>query len=86
MSTRGLQWALRQAVKKCKLRKDITLHTLRHSYATHLLEAGVNPRVVQRYMGHSNLETTIAYFHLTQKSAEDSYQIIDGLMSEDSHE
>ncbi len=51
-----------------------------HCYATHLLEAGVNPRVVQRYMGHSNLETTMAYFHLTKKGVEDSYQIINHVM------
>jgi len=87
MSKGGVQGAFRKARYAAEIKKRrVSIHTLRHCYATHLLEAGVNPRVVQRYMGHSNLETTMAYFHLTQKGAEDSYQIIDRLMSEDSHE
>jgi site-specific recombinase XerD len=67
-------------------KRRVTIHTLRHCYATHLLEAGVNPRVVQRYMGHSNLETTMAYFHLTQKGVEDSYRIINQMMKGLGHE
>ena len=56
------------------------MHTLRHSYATHLLEAGVNIRVIQRCLGHSQLETTMVYLHLTRKGQEDAYQIINGVM------
>jgi integrase/recombinase XerD len=58
----------------------VTIHTLRHCYATHLLEAGVNPRLIQRYMGHARLETTMVYFHFTQKGVEDSCRIIDSVM------
>lgn len=47
---------------------------------THLLENGANPRIIQRYMGHANLETTMAYFHLTQKGMEDAYEIINNTM------
>ena len=47
--------------------KTVSVHTLRHSYATHLLEAGVNLRVIQKNMGHTQLETTMIYLHLTQK-------------------
>ena len=54
---------------------------LSHSYATHLLEAGVNIRVIQRYMGHRMLETTMKYLHLTKKGQEDAYQIINTVMS-----
>ncbi len=61
-------------------KRRITIHTLRHSYATHLLEAGVNIRTIQRYLGHSNLETTMIYLHLTQKGQEDAYHIINDLM------
>ena len=61
-------------------KRRVTIHTLRHCYATHLLEASVNPHVIQRYMGHRRLETTMAYFHLTQKGSEDAYRIIDSMM------
>jgi integrase/recombinase XerD len=58
----------------------VSIHTLRHSYATHLLEAGVNLRVIQKYMGHTSLETTMVYLHLTQKGQEDAYHLINGVM------
>jgi site-specific recombinase XerD len=53
---------------------------LRHCYATHLLEAGVNPRVIQRHMGHASLESTMLYLHLTHKGTEDAYALIDQVM------
>ena len=53
---------------------------MRHCYATHLLEAGVNVRHIQQYMGHAFLETTMRYFHLTRKGQEDAYRIIDEAM------
>ena len=66
-------------------KRRVTIHTLRHCYATHLLEAGVNPRIVQRYMGHSQLETTMIYLHLTQKGTEDAYKIINSEMKGFNH-
>lgn len=81
MSIDSVQGAFRDARKAAGITKRrVTIHTLRHCYATHLLEAGVNPRIIQRYMGHTNLETTMMYFHLTQKGAEDAYRIIDDTM------
>jgi integron integrase len=63
----GLQKAVRTAVKRAGLTKRVTCHTLRHSYATHLLENGVNIRLVQELMGHANVKTTEIYTHVMQK-------------------
>ena len=81
MNRASVQGALTRAVKKAGITKKLSVHTLRHAYATHLLEQGVNIRVIQRYMGHKSLETTMRYLHLTRKGAEDAYQIIDSFMT-----
>ncbi len=65
-SVRGMQWALREAVKKCKLQKGITLHTLRHSYATHLLEFGMDIVTIKELLGHERIETTLVYLHVAK--------------------
>ena len=81
MSRSSVQGAFRKAKQRAGITKiGVAIHTLRHSYATHLLEAGVNLRAIQRYMGHAHLETTMLYLHLTQKGHEDAYQRIDALM------
>ena len=81
MPMRRVQETFQDARKTAGITKRrVTIHTLRHCYATHLLEAGVNPHVIQRYMGHRRLETTMAYFHLTQKGSEDAYRLIDSMM------
>jgi len=81
MAIDSVQGAFRRAKSVAGINKrHVSIHTLRHCYATHLLEAGTNPRVIQRYMGHSQLETTMIYFHFTQKGTEDAYRIIDDFM------
>lgn len=81
MAIDSVQGAFRRAKFAAGIKKRrVSVHTLRHCYATHLLEEGVNPRIIQRYLGHSNLETTMVYFHLTQKGTEDAYHIIDNAM------
>lgn len=86
MAIDSVQGALRDARAAAGIQKRrVTIHTLRHCYATHLLEAGVNPRLIQRYMGHARLETTMGYFHFTQKGVEDACRIIDSLMKGFAH-
>jgi site-specific recombinase XerD len=81
MAKSSVQGAFRRAKYDAGIRKKaVSVHTLRHSYATHLLEAGVNLRVIQKNMGHTQLETTMIYLHLTQKGHEDACQLINHVM------
>lgn len=81
MAKSSVQGAFRRAKFDAGIaKKGVAIHTLRHSYATHLLEAGVNLRAIQRYMGHAQLETTMLYLHLTQKGQEDACQLINCVM------
>jgi site-specific recombinase XerD len=78
----GLQSAFRGALQRSGICKRAHIHTLRHSYATHLLEDGVNLRLIQNYLGHSSPSTTAVYTHLTSvahASAQDPInRLLDG--------
>ncbi len=73
LSTRGVQRLLEKYRKQCLLNKAITPHTLRHSFATHLLDAGANLRAVQELLGHRNLSTTQRYTHVTAQRLKKVY-------------
>ncbi len=72
MSPRSVQHARKNAVRRAGIEKDVHVHTLRHSFATHLLENGVDIRKIQKLLGHSNLQTTQIY---TQVSSEEIKKI-----------
>ncbi len=77
MDESGVQKAFRRAVQEAGLRKPANIHTLRHSWATHLLEAGVNLRLIQVWLGHSSPTTTAIYTHLTRKAEQSATDALD---------
>ena len=81
MSVCAVQGGLRRYLKRAGITKSrVSIHTLRHSYATHLLEAGVPLTVLQRLLGHEKIDTTLRYVHLSKPAQVDAAGIVDGLM------
>lgn len=76
-----MQRAFRAALQASGIQKQASVHTLRHSWATHLLEAGVSLRLIQAWLGHSSPQTTAIYTHLTRKAEERALDAINQVMS-----
>jgi len=79
MSPTAVQGAIKQITRKINFGKKVSTHTLRHSYATHLLEARISLRQIQEYLGHSSLQTTMVYLHLTDAATVDARRIMNEL-------
>ena len=78
-SQRGVQWAVKQAKNQAGILKDMTVHTLRHTYATHLLEDGLDIISIKDLLGHSCIDTTMVYLHVAQSGRRKPFSPLDTL-------
>ena len=67
-SAESLRKVFNNAVRKCKINRKVTLHSLRHAYATHLMDRGTDVRIIKELLGHSSIKTTLIYTHVTTKT------------------
>ncbi|MBL7829757.1 MAG: tyrosine-type recombinase/integrase [Saprospiraceae bacterium] len=79
MGERSIQYVINEALRKTNIQKEVSMHTLRHSFATHLLEDGVDIYSIQRLLGHSDIRTTIVYLHVSQVIPKVSHSPLDTL-------
>ena len=81
-SAGSVQAVMRDALKKSGLEKKATVHTLRHSFATHLLENGTDIRYIQQFLGHSSIKTTTIYTHISASAVNKIVSPLDRLADE----
>lgn len=82
LSDTTLQQTFKAVLRQSGIHKEASIHTLRHSYATHLLERGVDLRVIQELLGHKSPQTTAIYTHLTDKSFQTLTETLNSLLSD----
>jgi site-specific recombinase XerD len=82
MPDSSVQTVLKKALRDARIVKNVSIHNLRHSYATHLLEAGIDIRIIQKYLGHKSISSTMIYTHLTPIISENVHEKVDLLMSD----
>jgi len=78
-SQRGVQWAVKEAAKAAGIIKEMSVHTLRHTYATHLLEEGLDIMTIKDLLGHECIDTTMVYLHVAQSGRVKAFSPLDRL-------
>jgi integrase/recombinase XerD len=81
-SQKGVQWAVKEAAKKAGILKDVSVHTLRHTFATHLLEDGLDILSIKNLLGHEAIETTMVYLHVAQLDGNKPFSPLDTLFAQ----
>jgi integrase/recombinase XerD len=82
MGERSIQYVIKEALQKTNIRKAVSMHTLRHSFATHLLEDGIDIHSIQHLLGHSDIRTTIIYLHVVQIKTRLAHSPLDRLYNQ----
>lgn len=82
MSRSGLQKSFKVIVQRCGIHKRITIHSLRHCYGTHLVEAGLNLSAIQHQMGHQSPKVTVGYIQMTDTIKQNTREIINNLIQQ----
>ena len=80
-SETGVQWIIKEAAKSSGIKKHVTSHVLRHTYATHLLEMGLDIMTLKELLGHSDITTTMMYLHIAQLDKGKAFNPMDKLYS-----
>ena len=81
-SQRGVQWAVKTVAKSVGITKEVHVHSLRHTYATHLLEDGMDIITLKDLLGHQNLETTLEYLQIAQLESQQKFSPLDTLFAQ----
>ena len=81
LTTRGIQWVIKECRSKVTTKKKFTAHTLRHSYATHLLEDGLNIMSLKELLGHAHIETTMVYLQVSNSGSSVKFSPLDTLFT-----
>lgn len=81
-SQRGVQWVVKQACKRAQISKEVHVHTLRHTFATHLLEDGLDILSIKNLLGHEDIETTMIYLQIAQIETHKAFSPLDTLFEQ----
>jgi site-specific recombinase XerD len=82
MDKGGIQKTIKLVARECGINKNVHVHTLRHSFATHLLERGVSLRAIQTHLGHASPITTARYTRMTEEVTQNSALMINDMLSD----